>query len=141
MFGKKYEDRLLEWSEFRQSLEHAQDPIKDVIEFYNVAPTVSIHTDPWDKTTWPDPWELLEENQYCDFCRVLGMCYSLQLTDRFNHVPFEIHIVIDNEKSATYYLLHVGESVIGYTYGAYCNVNDLPKALHTKKKYSMERLQ
>lgn len=141
MFGKKYEDRLLEWSEFRQSLEHAHDPIKDVIEFYNVAPTVSIHTDPWDKTTWPDPWELLEENQYCDFCRVLGMCYSLQLTDRFNRVPFEIHIVIDNEKSATYYLLHVGNSVIGYTYGAYCNVNDLPKTLHTKKKYSMERLQ
>jgi hypothetical protein len=141
MFGKKYEDRLLEWSEFRQSLEHAHDPIKDVIEFYNVAPTVSIHTDPWDKTTWPDPWELLEENQYCDFCRVLGMCYSLQLTDRFNHVPFEIHIVIDNKKSSTYYLLHVGNLVIGYTYGAYCNVNDLPKTLHTKKKYSMERLQ
>ena len=140
MFGKKYEDRLLEWSEFRKSLEHANDPIQDVINFYNAAPTVSIHTDPWDKTTWPDPWELLQENQYCDFCRVLGMCYSLQLTERFKGSNFEIHIGIDRKKSRTVFLLMIDDIVIGWNEGL-VNKLELPKTLQIEKIYSMPLLQ
>ena len=28
---------------------------------------------------WPDPWELLSENTYCEVARALGMCYTLYL--------------------------------------------------------------
>ena len=28
---------------------------------------------------WPDPWELLSENTYCEVARALGMCYTLML--------------------------------------------------------------
>ena len=86
MFDKTYEDRLLAWSKFRQGLETSTDPIQDVIDNYNTAPTVSIHTDPWNQDSWPSPWQLILENQYCEFSRVLGMCYSLQLTERFNRI-------------------------------------------------------
>ena len=141
MFTKNYEEQLASWKSFRDSLETTETPFEDVVQQYTKAPGTSLTCDPWDQKNWPGPWELLQENQYCEFGTVLGMCYSLQLTDRFNHVPFEIHIVIDNEKSATYYLLHVGNSVIGYIYGAYCDVKKLPKHLHTKKKYTMESLQ
>ena len=76
-----YEQRLSEWSTFRDSLEASEDPLQDVINYYNKIPTVSIQTDPYTPSTWPSPWELINENMYCDFCRVLGMCYPLQLTD------------------------------------------------------------
>ena len=66
MFDKNYDQRLVAWSHFRKSLESSNDPFKDTLDFYNKAPTVSIHTDPYDKTTWPTPWELLQENMYCD---------------------------------------------------------------------------
>ena len=93
-----YEQRLSEWSTFRDSLEASEDPLQDVINYYNKIPTVSIQTDPYTPSTWPSPWELINENMYCDFCRVLGMCYSLQLTDRFKGTKFEIHIGINKTK-------------------------------------------
>jgi len=81
MFAKKYEERLISWNQFRQNLELSDDPFGDVIEFYKQAPSVSMHTDPFHSEAWPDPWQLLLENRYCDFTRVLGYGYSLQLTE------------------------------------------------------------
>ena len=92
MTNKPYEVRLSEWSSFRESLEISKDPFQDVINYYNQFPIVSIHTDPYDMKSWPDPWDLIHENEYCEYCILLGMCYTLQLTDRFSKEDFEIHI-------------------------------------------------
>jgi len=140
MFEKKYEERLASWHSFRNHLETSEDPLKDVIEFYNRAPMVSINTDPYNEDTWLDPWELVLENQYCEFCRVLGQCYSLQLTERFLGVDFEIHISIDSEKSKSYYLLYVGDKVLGYR-NSYVSANEIPQAVVAQKIYHMPKLQ
>ena len=112
MFNLRYEDRLSQWRQFRDRLETSKNPYEDLIEFYKDAPIVSIHTDPYDPTVWPNPWELINENQYDEFCILLGMAYSLQLCDRFTGVDFEIHIGIDTKKSITYYLLKAGDTVM-----------------------------
>ena len=101
----QYEDRLLEWAEFRQSLEKDEYPFQKVVDFYNRIPRCSINTDPWNKKIWPGPWELVYENQYCNFCIILGMCYTLQLTERFKGEVFEIHIAKDNKNSSLHYYL------------------------------------
>jgi len=134
-----YEVRLRAWSDFRVSLESAEDPLQDVVDKYNDVPTVSIHTDPWDEKSWPSPWELIQENQYCDFCIVLGQCYSLQLTDRFSGSDFEIHIGIDSTKSADYYLLVINNRVIGYDKNTHIDVKELPATLQIQKKYPMHK--
>ena len=141
MFNQKYEDRLQMWSVFRQSLETSVDPLQDVVANYGQAPTVSIHTDPYNKDTWPTPWELIQENQYCDFCIVLGQCYSLQLTERFKGVDFEIHISVDKEKAKDFYLLHTQERVIGYDKYKHVCKNELPKTIETQIKYPMPKIQ
>jgi hypothetical protein len=137
MFDKTYEDRLRAWSKFRHTLEASDNPIQDVIDCYSQAPTVSIHTDPWDSESWPDPWQLIQENQYCQFTRVLGMCYSLQLTDRFNGSEFEIHITTDYNKSTDYYILMVDKHAIGYYNSTYTTVDKLPTNLVDQKIYKM----
>lgn len=139
MFDKTYEDRLISWVAFRQSLEQSKDPIQDVIDCYNAAPTVSIHIDPWNQKTWPDPWELIQENQYCEFARVLGMCYSLQLTNRFNRSNFEIHISTDYDKSVNYYILMIDKYAIGYYNSSYIVIDELSPTLVSQKIYSMPR--
>lgn len=141
MFDKTYEHRLIAWVAFRHSLERSKDPIQDVIDCYNTAPTVSIHTDAWNQKSWPDPWQLIQENQYCDFARVLGMCYSLQLTDRFNGSNFEIHITTDYDKSENYYILVVDKYAIGYYNNTYTSVDELPSSLVDQKIYSMPHRQ
>ncbi len=37
----------------------------------------------WDDIkTWPDPWQLLSDNVYCDLARGLGILYTISLLDR-----------------------------------------------------------
>jgi len=140
IFEKKYEDRLAVWRDFREKLEVSNDPLQDVVDLYNQAPMCSIHTDPWTPEMWPSPWELVEENKYCDFCRVLGMCYSLQLTDRFKGSKFEIHIGVDAENSDYQYLLYVDEKVLNYENDSYINATELPKTFKPQTVYPMPRL-
>jgi hypothetical protein len=140
MFDKVYEERLATWRNFRDSLETSLTPLEDVAAFYRQAPCVSILTDPWDKSVWLGPWELVYENQYCDFSRVLGMCYSLQLTERFKGSTFEIHIGMDHSETQTYYLLYVNDWVIGYKNGTVIDKSKLPETLVSQRIYAMPEL-
>ena len=139
MFHKNYEQRLNSWSSLRQKLEVAADPFQEVINFYKQAPYVSVHTDPWSQDMWPDPWELVYENQYDEFCTVLGMCYSLQLTDRFKGSKFEIHICI-LESLSYVYLLFVDDYVLGYDNNKVVLKKELPMDLQSQTVYAMPKL-
>jgi len=140
MFALKFEDRLTAWKSFRETLEVSPDPFQDVIDFYNKAPRTNIHADPYDRSTWPTPWELLEENQYCEFCRVLGLCYSLQLTERFSGSDCEIHIGIDRKESRIVYLLQIENSILGWYNENAISTKKLPKSFELEKKYHLEKL-
>ena len=140
MFNLSYEERLSKWREFREQLESSSKPINDVVQFYSLAPTVSIHTDPYNEESWPGPWELLHENQYCSFCKILGMCYTLQLTESFNGKTFEIIIGRDIKNNTKLYLLSVNKEVIGLD-DNYVYVNQLPESIIIERKYSMPTLQ
>jgi hypothetical protein len=141
MFEKDYESRLYEWGKFRDELEESKDPLQHAINKYSQAPIVSFQTDPWDQQTWPTPWELILENQYCDFCKILGICYSLQLTDRFSGVPIEIHIGVDNKKDESYYLLMIDNKVIGYESTVWVYRNDVAESFSSQSVYTMEPIQ
>ena len=141
MFEEKYEKRLQSWHDFREELESHPDPLQHSIDAYQHVPRVSIHTDPWDQKMWPQPWELIHENQYCTFCTVLGMCYSLQLTERFKEESVEIHICIDREKNETFYLLMIQDRVIGYNDVSHISISDLPKEIISQRVYTMPRQQ
>jgi len=135
MFDLSYEPRMESWRTFREEIETVDDPYQSVIDLYKTAPTVSIHTDPWDNSTWPSPWELIYENQYCPFCRVLGQCYSLQLTERFKDSAFEIHIGIDKKKSETLYMLAIDDIYI--VDEQVINKSKIDTSVTIQKKYNM----
>lgn len=35
-----------------------------------------------DQKTWPDPWQLISDNIYCDLARALGIVYTILLLER-----------------------------------------------------------
>ena len=35
-----------------------------------------------DQLTWPDPWQLLSDDTYCDLARGLGILYTITLLER-----------------------------------------------------------
>lgn len=141
MFEKSYEDRLRAWAEFRNLLTTHDDPIKNTIELYNRAPLVNIQVDPYDRTTWLDPWMLLKENKYCDFAIILGIAYTLQLSGLFSTDDLEIHICKDTQRSEVKYLLYAGDKVIGYDRSKAIDRTDLPDTIATEIKYTLENIQ
>lgn len=141
MFSKRYEDRLRDWNLFRQQLEHDHDPLQTVIAYYAKAPSVAIQVDPYDQNSWLNPWELIKENAYCEFCKILAICYTLQLTERFMNETFEITIYTDSKESSVWYLLRMNDWIIGYDSDKPVPVNQLPDHLQSQLVYSMPRLQ
>lgn len=136
---KVIQRQLDAWFKLRQNLETSEDPFLDVSKFFLKLPKVKFYTDPYDSGTWPTPWELVSENEYCEFNLILGMCYTLQLTDRFKHIQPKIHIAVDNNSKTVYYLLLIEDKVYGYNEG-WSAINDLPKSLKIQKIYNMKPL-
>ena len=83
IFQSTYEARLQDWFQLRKSVINL--PIDKqcitIDEWWQRAPLVTHHLHPHDIDNWPDPWELLSENTYCEVARALGMCYTLLLLD------------------------------------------------------------
>ena len=141
MFDKKYQERLVIWREFRDTLEASANPIQDTIDFYNQAPSCLIAADPYTPSSWPNPWELLEENNYCSFVKILAICYTLQLTDVLSQASYEIHITRDNENSETYYLLYVDDIVIGFNGDTHVHRSKIPNTLRSELVHSLQPQQ
>lgn len=126
MFDKPYIERLKLWRDFRNNLETSDQPLDECLEFWNKAPISSIATDPYDSDLWPDPWEMILNNTYCEFTKILAIYYTLQLSERFLQSQFEIHITLDREESKLRYLLFVDNQAIGYYYDKCINITELP---------------
>lgn len=142
MFDKKtYKDRLTSWVEFRKTLETSESPFESVLDFYLQANLVSIQVDPFDGASWLGPWDLILENEYCNFAVVLGMAYTLQLTERFSHSDFEIHIITDYTNSELKYLLYIDNMVIDYQHNKVISSDEISPDYKIEKIYKLEPLQ
>lgn len=126
MVEKDYVGRIKLWRNLRLNLEDSDCPVTDAISFWNNVPVSNIAADPYDSATWPTPWELLKENTYCEFTKILAIYYTLHLTKRFSQACFEIHIVLDKKESAIKYLLFVDNQTIGYYNDRSIDATELP---------------
>ena len=51
----------------------------EVDRFWQQAPLVNHYLHPADVEDWPNPWQLLSDNNFCIYARALGMIYTLML--------------------------------------------------------------
>jgi hypothetical protein len=49
-----------------------------------------------DSATWPDPWQLLSDNVYCELARGLGILYTITLLDRADLAPVELVLTAES---------------------------------------------
>ena len=142
MQEENFETKLSSWINFRKRLETSATPFEDVIKHYNTLNKCKLSVDPWDQKTWPDPWELLCQNKICDFTNSLGVCYSLQLTDRFSQSKFEIHICTDTINDEVMYPVIIDDQyVLCYKLNEVCQKAELPSNIVSQRIYPMIPLQ
>jgi hypothetical protein len=132
--------RFASWIKLREHLEKSNDPLQDVSAYFLKLPRVKFYTDPYNSITWPTPWELIDENEYCEFNIILGICYTLQLTERFKFCQPKINVALDTVNKTVYYLLFIDDKVYGYIEEEWASVEELPKTLKMQKIYAMKPL-
>jgi hypothetical protein len=133
--------RLAAWRQFRESLETSATPLEDVAELWRHAPFVSPYLDPQIPTEWPDPWHLMLDLRLDELALVLGMLYTIKLTQRFIDTKCEIHMSMCQEKKQRQYMLVVAdEQVLNFEYGTVVSAECL-KQRDTKTIYAVSRLQ
>ena len=141
MFDAYGIDRLAKWKEFRQQLEHSPTPLEDVAGFWSRAPFVSDYLNPKTPQTWPDPWHLILDQKLDSLAIVLGMLYTIKLTQRFMDAVCEIHMSMSQkEKDHDYYLVIDNTYVLNFYYGAVASIEDF-KNVQTNILFSVKTLQ
>lgn len=137
MVDKKFEDRLTIWRKFRDSLSTSSQPVQDVINYWNNIPQGTRNVDPYDQNTWPGPWEMIEENLYCEFTKILAIAYTLKLSNLYDDWQPIIKIGLDRTQSRLYYMLYLDDQVIGFDEDKSVHINELPKNIHIEKVHVM----
>jgi len=76
--------RLESWNNLRDRVQTLpiEQALKDINAWWFDVPwrPYYLHWD--DQPIWPDPWQLLSDNHYCDLARALGILYTITLLDR-----------------------------------------------------------
>lgn len=118
------QERLREWRKWRKSIESLEDEdcLQAVVDWWKFTPIGSKAIDPYTRKDWPDPWELIFDNNFDENAVALGMAYTLHLMEW----PCEVVLLQDTEKAFIGLVVIVDETyVLGYNYGIVDNIKEL----------------
>jgi hypothetical protein len=84
MWPRNFSERLESWAQLRQQCRQL-DPEPALIKintWWFQTPWTAYHLHWDDQQDWPDPWQLLSDDQYCPVARGLGIMYTIAMLDR-----------------------------------------------------------
>jgi hypothetical protein len=84
MWYKTFDQRLLSWSTLRKNCSgHTlQSALIEIDNWWSCAPWSPYYLHWDDRPKWPNPWQLLDDNIFCDVACGLGIMYTLVLLNR-----------------------------------------------------------
>jgi hypothetical protein len=89
MWHQNFNDRLESWNQLRNQCQNLplQTALETINRWWFQAPwrPYYLHWD--DQVAWPDPWQLLSDNIFCEVARGLGILYTITLLDRADMQP------------------------------------------------------
>jgi hypothetical protein len=92
MWLAKFDDRLSAWAALREQAQ-SQDletALMTINSWWFESPWKPYYLHWDDQPLWPDPWQLLSDNYYCDLARALGILYTISLLDRADMADAEL---------------------------------------------------
>jgi hypothetical protein len=118
MWPNTFQLRLDAWANLRTQIQtqNAEQALNSINQWWFNAPWRAYHLHWDDYESWPDPWELLSDNFYCDVARGLGMLYTISLLDHADLTDAELvltseghNLVLVNKRK---YILNWDQDVI-----------------------------
>jgi len=130
-FQQKREDRILHWRDWRKSLsgKDKHKVLQEIAKTWAQVPTGSqiIAQDSFDD--WPNPWQLISDNYYCDLSVALGMCYSILLLDDYQDLYEDVSLNIykQNNNWVNLPTINQGKYVLNWNVGEIVNIEHIAK--------------
>ena len=92
IWPKDFADRLTAWAELRAQAHdmELQEALEKINAWWFQIPWKPYYLHWDDQPQWPDPWQLLSDNVYCDLARALGILYTISLLDRADMADAEL---------------------------------------------------
>lgn len=145
MFKLPAEDRLRSWRDFRLSLDSLpiEQALDQTAELWSRAPFAPYYLDPKDPENWPSPWQLIEENYYCDIAKCLGIIYTMSLTTHRNNLEVEFRTYTDPKTRYAYNLawFNQGKYILNLIDGQVVNKEHFDKTLQLNQVLAADKLQ
>ena len=92
MWPQQFESRLQEWNNLRSRCadQLLETCLLEINDYWMSTPwrPYYLHWDDWQ--TWPNPWQILSDDVYCDLARALGIVYTMLLINRADMGSIEI---------------------------------------------------
>lgn len=84
MWPRDFSERLENWAQLRQQCQTLDSELAliKINQWWFQTPWTAYHLHWDDQQDWPDPWQLLSDNQYCPVARGLGIMYTIAMLDR-----------------------------------------------------------
>ena len=137
MWPLTFEQRLHAWGVLRETVQHA--PLEQVLAEVNAwwfrAPWRAYHLHWDDQSKWPDPWELLSDNIYCDLARGLGILYTITLLDRADLQDS----VLAEADQGNLVLVQQGKYILNWDSQQVLNIN--PGQIKARHSITQEQIQ
>jgi hypothetical protein len=131
-----FASRLESWNQLRDQCQTL--PVQTALENINAwwfrAPWKPYYLHWDDQKTWPDPWQLLSDDIYCELARGLGILYTITLLDRADLAPVELILTQDDVN-----LVQVAKEKYILNWTADTVVNTI-QAVTIKRQYQQDQI-
>lgn len=120
-------DRMLSWRELRNLIQPLSDDEKfiEVTRWWAKAPICRYSIDAENCSSWPTPWELLNEGVFCSS----GLAYMMAMTlilSGFDKSRISMPYIDDGDDRRLIVLVD-GQIVLNYSYGEVFQLADIRK--------------
>lgn len=117
-------ERLKLWRELRARIATMSPElaIQESYQWWRTSPAVRRTFDPWKIETWPNPWNLLYQEEQCSNSIILGAYYTLVLAG-IDQSRFQLSIVNDIEQKCNCMALII-DSATALTYNKVMSAED-----------------
>ncbi len=84
IWPSSFAERLEQWNSLRINCQtvSVKTALENINSWWFQTPWQPYYLHWDDRPTWPDPWQLLNDNVYCDLARALGILYTVTMLDR-----------------------------------------------------------
>ena len=124
MWPVTFAARLESWNHLRSQVQNLpiESALDDINQWWFCCPWRPYHLHWDDRQDWPDPWQLLSDNIYCDLARALGIVYTITLLDR----P-DIHdaVLVSTEKDHNLVLVAKEKYILNWDSSTVLNTNQV----------------